>query len=452
MRESTTRRAAIDIDDFERRLRAPNTDRPSPSDPLSELARLMQGGEPTEPARRLDRLFAAESQASAPQARAAPGQDHAFPAELRGAFDDGYAAPYSHREAAAEHGAEHAQAAPEDYYSEHGDHYADEAYAEHAQGSAYPAYEDDASYLHYGAEEPPAERPGRFASLRSRFRPWHAVTALSLIGVSAIAYGFAHRAGAIGSREIAVITAPTGPVKVAPPVALAEQTPEGADAAVLDRQEQAQVKGVVSHEEQAMEPTVEPRAAPTSIVGGAAPKRVKTVSVRPDGSLIDNPSLPPAVSKATAPEAAPKRAPETTPKVAIKPPVTTGKPETPLHAAEKAKPLQKLAQKPAPEAVPADEAANDTAAGDATHSNSRGGFAVQFGAAGSEAEARAMMSRIAAKYGSKLGGQRPTFKIAKVGDKTVYRVRVHGISKEAAAKVCNEVKAGGDACFVAGAN
>jgi len=325
-------------------------------------------------------------------------------------------------------------------------------YADQAQAPAYPAYEDDSAYLDYGAEEPQAERPGRFAALRSRFRAWHAVTALSLIGVSAIGYGFAHRSGALGSREIAVIAAPTGPVKVAPPVGTADPAPERADTALLDREEQGQVKGVVSHEEQAVEPTVEAQAAPPPVIGAAAPKRVKTVSVRPDGSLIENPALPPAVAKATAPDAAPKQAPATTPKAAVKPPVTTGKPEKPVHAVEKPKPVQKVAQKPVSEPAPVDEASNDAAAEEATPSGSKGGFAVQFGAAGSEAEARAIMTRIAAKYGSKLGGHRPTFKIAKVGDKTVYRVRVHDISKEAAAKVCNEVKAGGDACFVAGAN
>lgn len=448
MREPTPRRAAIDIDDFERRLRAPSADRSSSGDPLSELARLMQNGEASEPARRLDRLFAAERREPAPPAHAAPAQDYAFAAELRGGFDEGYAQGHYDHRAPAEHEAEYSEAAPEDYYAEHRGHYANEA-----GGPVYPSYEDDPGYLDYAAEEPPAETAGRFAALRSRFRPWHAVTALSLIGVSAIGYGFAHRAGAIGSREIAVIAAPSGPVKVAPPMVTAEQAaPERADTAVLDRQEQSQVKGVVSHQEQAVEPTVEPPAAPPPVIGGAAPKRVKTVSVRPDGSLIDNP-LPPAVAKATAPEAAPKPDPATTPKAAVKPPVTTGKPAKPPHAAgDKANAASRASQNEAPQAMAANDAGNG-AGEDATSSIANGGgFAVQFGAAGSEAEARALMNKIAAKYGSKLGGHRPTFKIAKVGDKTVYRVRVHDISKEAAAKVCNEVKAGGDTCFVAGAN
>jgi len=45
---------------------------------------------------------------------------------------------------------------------------------------------------------------------------------------------------------------------------------------------------------------------------------------------------------------------------------------------------------------------------------------------------------------------KPTFKPAKVGDKTVYRVRVAGVSKDSANAICNKVKAAGGSCFVAG--
>lgn len=75
---------------------------------------------------------------------------------------------------------------------------------------------------------------------------------------------------------------------------------------------------------------------------------------------------------------------------------------------------------------------------------------MQFGAAGSEAEARALMKTVVAKYGSQLGGLKPTFKMATVGEKTVYRVRVAGMSKDSANAICGRVKAGGGACFVAG--
>jgi len=170
--------------------------------------------------------------------------------------------------------------------------------------------------------------------------------------------------------------------------------------------------------------------------------------------LIENAPLPTAVAKASAPASeAPANHAATTPKPPVKP-VTTPKPDKPAAAAAKQKAPQKLAAiDPKTQAEgPVENEANEAAAPDAAPHAGNGGFAVQFGAATSEPEARALMNKIVAKYGSRLGGHRPTFKIAKVGDKTVYRVRVHDISKDAAAKVCSEVKAGGDACFVAGAN
>ncbi len=230
-----------------------------------------------------------------------------------------------------------------------------------------------------------------------------------------------------------------------PPIAENEPKIDRPDAAVLDRQGIEPVKKVVAHQEQAIEPSVEANAAG---VVGSAPKKVKTVSVRPDGTVIENAPTPPAIVKATAAptmDAAAKHA-ATTPKPAAKP-VTTPKNDKPAAAAKPK--AQKVAANQ--DAAPVDDVGDSQQAG-GTHAIEKGGFAVQFGAATSEAEARALVTKIATKYGSHLGGRRPTFKMAKVGDKTVYRVRVGGISKEAAAKVCSEVKGGGGSCFVASAN
>ena len=75
---------------------------------------------------------------------------------------------------------------------------------------------------------------------------------------------------------------------------------------------------------------------------------------------------------------------------------------------------------------------------------------MQFGATGSEADARALMKTVVEKYRAQLGGLKPTFKMATVNDKTVYRVRVAGMGKESANAICGKVKASGGTCFVAG--
>src|SRR5208282_3192368 len=98
MRESTVRGAAIDISDFERRLRGVEPARKSPGDPLSELARLMQGEEQAQAARRYDQMFAAEAPLSSDWRNAAPQKpmdqkpldEDSFAAEMRGAIYEDY--------------------------------------------------------------------------------------------------------------------------------------------------------------------------------------------------------------------------------------------------------------------------------------------------------------------------------------------------------------------------
>ncbi len=167
-----------------------------------------------------------------------------------------------------------------------------------------------------------------------RLRPWHAVAVVALLASSLLAWGFAKRGGVIGGREIAVINAPDGPAKVLP-AADADASVDKPEAAVLDRHENAPVKRVVSHQEQAVEPKVESRAnyngaGETDADGGRPrprrpqPKKIKTVSVRPDGSLITNAEVPPAVEKAAGAgsrDAAAKHA-STTPATPARPSAT----------------------------------------------------------------------------------------------------------------------------------
>ena len=455
MRESTVRGAAIDISDFERRLRGTEPAPKSPGDPLRELARLMQGEEQASSARRYDEMFTAEPMAREPAQRApewrrpaAPTRDALSP-ERRGAYAEPQAvspsrahapqdpAPYQQApadsayyagaapRAAASH--EHFAAAPDAHAQEYEDYWEDDGAA--PQEDADPAWAQ--------------ERP------RFRLRPWHVVAAVAFLGAGGVAWSLGHNHGMIGSREIVTIRAPEGPAKVAPAVG-DEGGVGGPEAAVLDRQENAQVKHVVSHQEQAVEPRVEPKtltigsgpvdAPHEAQVEFSTPKKVKTITVRPDGSMIEGGAVPPAIVKAIG--VAPGDSGSTTPKAAAKTPTT---PKTEKTAAVRPKPSPKQVDD---EAAPASEAANEEGA--PKHSGEKGGFAVQFGAPATEAEARVLMKQIASKYSGKLEGRKPTFKMAKVGDKTVYRVRIGGVSKETATSVCGKVKAGGGDCFVAG--
>ena len=521
MRDPTSRGPAIDLSEFERRLRGgePSAGKPK-VDPLSELARLMQGEQDRAPGaadpyesvlgESASREGASRENASwegalgrgPATARAQrppaphPDADDDFAAELRGAFghDTPDIAPQAgdyrgsaYREAdydprsyqpsgsppadyrdpaaygeesygpggdysappAAPHDATqaypHGQPAyphGDDYYA-HPDDYSDAARYQPQEADA--AWDDATqSYLDYGREEADARDygddygdDGSAAAGAGRrwpkLRPWHAVAAVAAIGLVSIGWGFAHRGGNAGPHDVPTINAPEGPVK-APPDVEAQQGVEGQGASVLERKEAGAVKQVVTHEEQPLDPKTAPRAVPLGAgpvdapneAGPAGPRKVKTISVRPDGTVIENDAPPPAATGGAD---------------AVEPPAPAAPPKSAAKPAAQAKP------KPAKTAAVEEDAVD---AGAAPARDSGGGYAVQFGAAGSEAEARGLLTKVAKQYASSLGGRRPTFKPAKVDGKTVYRVRVAGMSKDAATAMCEKVKASGGNCFVAG--
>lgn len=495
MREATKRGAPIEIDDFERRLRSQEPRRGSPGNPLRELARLMQSEEQVEAALRYARMFGEQNpvpeepepdlrfrpasrargreeaiRAAVPQADFSaphawrepppePIDDEDLPPPLRGPLEheayEGYDVDPAQAGRADGHSHAHASAAydderyHEDFHAEQS-HPEDDAQFDAHGGTAADVDPTDAALgrTYSGGEAPgdwyeeaaPARPDGaKQSAMKPRVRPWHAVALAAVIGVGGIGWGLAHIRGKIGSREIATIAAPDGPVRVAPTASQEEAAPSN-QAAVLDRQENTPVVNVESHQEQAVEPVVVPPSAPPSQVEQGLPrKRVKTLSFRA-GAPVDAGPTPPAVERAAGVGHAHGSA-TTTPKTPGRPATTgqSGKPHARQTVAAAAP--EAAAEEPAENAAAEPEASNGALA--------KGGFAVQFGAAASEAEARALATKVAQKYGSHLGGRRPTFKMATVGDKTVYRVRVGGISKESAVSVCTAVKSGGGNCFVA---
>jgi hypothetical protein len=439
MREATARGPSIDISEFERRLRGsePKEAPPAATDPLAELARLLHAEEGA--AQQQDpyrRMFATETQpATEPQP---------FPAGLRGTLP-----PLGEGEQSQSY---YRPAEPEPVYAE----------ADWAQPEAqdYLDYGVDADEPVEAAQEPPK---GFFSALRSRLKPWHAVAGVATLGAVSVGMVFGHRSGVVAPTEIATIRAPEGPAKVQPHE-VAEAAAPKPGATILDRSQSAPVKQVVSNQEQPVDPAAAVRVvrlgdgpvdAPHQPPQGGSPygsepKRVKTVSVRPDGTVIERDAPAPAIARPAPPPRQPAPAadrgaqsPDTataTPKAAVKPATTPKVAAPPRPKVEK------------PAAKPADQTASVAApaAPEPAAALPAGGFAVQFGAAASEAEARKMIQDVSAKFGAQLGGRRPAFQFAKVGDKSVYRVRAAGMSREAAVGVCEKVKAAGGKCFVAG--
>ena len=198
----------------------------------------------------------------------------------------------------------------------------------------------------------------------------------------------------------------------------------------------------------AVAPPAPPTREPASRSAFPEPKRVKTVSVRADGSIIGGETVPPAAAAKAPERTTPAPARNATPKSAARADATTTaspKPASPKPVAKpKPAPRQQVAAvKPQEDAVaPASAAADEEAPKPAVS----GSYAVQVASAGSEAEARQAASRLAAKLSSALGGRHPA--VIKASAK-LYRVRVTGLSKESANAMCGRVKAAGGACFVA---
>jgi hypothetical protein len=221
-------------------------------------------------------------------------------------------------------------------------------------------------------------------------------------------------------------------------------------------------------------------AAPVSGLG--EPRRVRTVSIRPDGSVVPpaGTASPPVAS--ASPSALPpgRTSPVPTlvlpqaaagPQPPVRPVIAAPRPTTPRVAApedgatDAAAPVRtnsnalarpkvqdritdRVASAPAPAAgVAAGAATASAVASEAPVPG--GGFAVQLGAPGSEAEARSTFAALQRKYPGELGGQSPLIRKADVNGREVYRLRVGPLSRDGATSLCTRLKSAGGNCFVA---
>ena len=204
-------------------------------------------------------------------------------------------------------------------------------------------------------------------------------------------------------------------------------------------------------------------ALPLSPVG-ADPNRVKTISVRPDGTLISSgyesataqkpaPSPTPTSLKATTVADAESEA--ATPAVALptklSPPkaaarVVARTPTTaPADDGAGPAPVAPKPRKPAPVA----EAAPTTDDANAAPEAASGGYAVQLAAPRSESEAKALIRRLQSRYSDALGGTALGVRKAQRDGEPIYRVRAGGLSRAAASAMCAKVKSAGGDCYVA---
>ncbi len=301
------------------------------------------------------------------------------------------------------------------------------------------------------------------------------VTVLAIVGVAG-AFGYRAYTRGAGPAKTPVIMADTTPNKVVP----AAPKSEGSGKLIHDRvADRGQGERVVSREEQPVEVkpprivlpggpavqvpqpppwTVTP-AAPSSATASATPqstpapgasgnggannepRRVRTMTIRPDsspGATPERPS-PPVRSAAIGPTPVPGPAPSaasapSAPPRAARAPATT---QGPLAISPQADP----APAPAPArtaSLPAARAAAD------------GGIMVQLTSQRTESEAQASYRALQTRYPAVLGSRDPVIRRADLGSKGIYyRAQVGPFSTtEQANEFCGSLRAAGGQCIV----
>ncbi|WP_224310837.1 SPOR domain-containing protein [Microvirga puerhi] len=450
-------RFAVDLNEIERQIAQAQSAPAQPAasggrnDPLAELARIVGQDDPfqsllaneaTQRARpagahSMDDLFAVSPQA-APVARA-PQQDHG---DL-GGFDH---TAYDTRS--------YAQPASQAYGHQAPEAYADDSYGQQAyyEGQEAPqGYENDT----YEAYEKPRSRKGLIAI--------GAVLGAAVIGGGAAFFmGGAH--SAIGGGEPPLIKATNEPIKVQPQnpggveipnqnKQIYERSNQNAETKVVTRTEQPVDVNQAVRMNAATEATGATSGAPANGLNLGEPRKVRTVTIRPDGSSAQSDggaakptavaSAPPAMTMPAAaqPQPAavqPKPAPAT-PAASTPKPAPVAEVPSDAVAQPKAQPQRVASAQPTPVA-PAPAAPAETA--------STGGFAVQLGLANSEAAAQKVLIGFQKKYPD-LEGQPALIRKAEVNGNTIFRVRVGPMARDEASTLCSKVQGQGGQCFVA---
>lgn len=451
----SNQRFALDLDDIERQLKETQLQSPAPKgDPLAELARIVGQSDPF-------KALLVERPEAEPAPR--PAATPPLPPARAAADPHGRPAPYAASEPA----------------------YAD------AQHDLQPL-------------RPHRSRRGLVAVA--------VLLAAAIAGVSGFLV-LRQRPVMTASGEPPIVEADTDPLKIKP------ENPGGVEipnqnAQVYERGGPDTQTKVVNREEQPIDVQQAARAAQSpagsivpstatpgngsagsvlqpstssAIVALGEPRRVRTVSVRPDGTIIgaDQPASPQAAPAApaapaarpapppvattgatqpAAPDLASRPRPEarsTTPATAPTAGVPTAAPPTQLPAARPVPPAPPAASAapqngPPPVAPPAAQQPpppQRTAAASlpdpAETTSAAGNFSVQLSVTNSEETARAQFRQLQRKYAGELAGRAPLIRSAEVNGKTIYRVRVGPMSKDDAGELCTKLKSSGAACFVA---
>ncbi|MCW6510821.1 SPOR domain-containing protein [Lichenifustis flavocetrariae] len=277
-----------------------------------------------------------------------------------------------------------------------------------------------------------------------------------------------------GSSSTPTIMASDTPVKVQSPDVTNGASPDG-NTALLEKSGSDKVDNakVVTKIEQPVDlnqlpkPATSPAASAPSQAASPPnpfpePRKVKTVLIRPDGSVVgDAPqtSSPVVPGGVVMPAAADLGTAQPQADMAAPPPAPVAKPSTPKSTARVSSTPKdpnggasgaKQAAAPAHVAKPKPPVAvaDASAPAETTPAATPGSWSVQLAAPPSEQEAKDVAARLQKKFASELGGQKPSIHKADRDGKSIYRVRIGGQSQDDAKALCSKLQASGGSCFV----
>ena len=440
------------------------------NDPLAELARLIGQNDPFGEFGRSGARPAAAPQPAAPVAPAAapsyaaPEPHDAYAAEdfarqPYGSLPLGGAGDVYHTEAPVP-GYEDPAAAMAGY---------EEAAYDPNLAAPYPGEEQD----FYDDIPPPRRRMGVLAIA--------AVFALAVIGTAG-AYGYRALFGSVGSGPPPVIKADSKPAKIVPDKDSQSSklindriNDRGGDQKLVSREEQpvdlnnGKPAGVLTQDQSVAAAGAVPAPGLGSGVIGSDPKKIHTITIRPDqpaGAGADPAAAPPQANVAaampeqpamqTAPEPAPPPVARTPAPAPAPRPAATHRPAPVQHrvaAAASNAPLSLSPDAPAPApmrtaSAPSSRSAPARLAPSAAAAS--GSYAVQVSSRRSQADAQAALNRMQSRFASVIGGQPVMVKRVDLGAKGVYYRAMVGPfgSSDQASKLCGRLKSAGGSCFV----
>lgn len=354
---------------------------------------------------------------------------------------------------------------------------------------------------HNGHLAASAAAAGTKTSRRRRSGPWRLVggaVVLTLLLIGGIGgYWWYEGAGHAGG-PVPTLVASAVPARKAPPaVAAAPDTPRSVVYDQLSGDAPTGKEELVSRDQSAGRTDLA-TAVPADGEIPLANRKVRTVTVRPDGTIVSNgdslagseklpvarPDVPaiPGVSAvsnpltvtppdtstngaangASADNTAAGNATVDTAMIAPvpMPPLAraegTSAPVNAIVGGNSGRPLdlignlvaQSTASTPAPASAVAAEPAANTSASSPSAASTNAPAYVQLSSRRSESAAQASLNTIQSKYGAALGGGRLEIERADLGTKGVYyRVRLPANSLQAASQICASVKAAGGDCF-----